>query len=354
MLRPLTRPLTRPLARLRYAAEQGARVAWYAGHYAAVNRLRGPVTRPGDAPFKPTAPIPKLPDILQSIRALFERDFRNIEAGIYKAPELGTDPRKPIDKAIRFFLDAKKVDERRMDKRHSEVNIGAKAKHFPRYYLQNFHFQTDGWLSEDSANLYDTQVETLFAGTADAMRRQALVPISEYMDDKDQRDVSLLDMACGTGRFLREVKRNWPRTGVTALDLSPDYLAKTKRALSKWGRTRFVNAPAERMPVEKASQDIVTATYLFHELPPKVRQQVADEIARVLKPGGLFILVDALQTDDHPSFNSLLEFFPVAFHEPYFSTYLEEDFEALFSRAGLSAVQRQTGYLTKMAVYRKS
>ncbi|MCE8000797.1 MAG: class I SAM-dependent methyltransferase [Rhodobiaceae bacterium] len=349
----MLRPLARPIARLRYAAEQGARVAWYAGHYAAVNRLRGPVTRPGEVPFKPTAPIPKLPDIMNSIRELFERDYQNIEAGVYKAPEVGTDPRKPIDKAIRFFLDAKKVDERRMDRRHSEVNTGSKAREFPRYYLQNFHFQTDGWLSEDSANLYDTQVETLFAGTADAMRRQALVPIAEYLSDKDQRDVSLLDIACGTGRFLREVKRNWPRTGVTALDLSPDYLGKTKRALSKWGRVKFINAPAERMPLEKSSQDIVTATYLFHELPPKIRMQVAAEIARVLKPGGLFVLVDALQTDDQPSFNSLLEFFPVAFHEPYFSTYLEEDFEALFARVGLRPVQGQTGYLTKMEVFER-
>ncbi len=349
----MLRPLVRPIARLRYAAEQGARVAWYAGHYAAVNRMRGPVTRPGDPPFKPSSPIPKLQDIAQSIRELFERDLRNIEAGTYKAPELGTDPRRPIDKAIRFFLDAKKVDERRMDKRHSEVHTRANAEHFPRYYLQNFHFQTDGWLSEDSADLYDTQVETLFAGTADAMRRQALVPIAEYVADKDQRDVQLLDIACGTGRFLREVKRNWPRIGVTALDLSPDYLEKTKRALSKWGRAKFVNAPAERMSLEKASQDIVTATYLFHELPPKIRRQVAAEIARVLKPGGLFILVDALQTGDHEPFNSLLEFFPVAFHEPYFSTYLDEDFESLFASVGLSEVRRQTGYLTKMTMFEK-
>ena len=45
---------------------------------------------------------------------------------------------------------------------------------YPAYYLQNFHYQTDGWLSKDSARLYDFQVETLFLGSADTRRRQAL------------------------------------------------------------------------------------------------------------------------------------------------------------------------------------
>ena len=44
----------------------------------------------------------------------------------------------------------------------------------PDYYLQNFHFQSGGWLTEDSAHRYDTQVEVLFKGTANAMRRMAL------------------------------------------------------------------------------------------------------------------------------------------------------------------------------------
>ena len=46
---------------------------------------------------------------------------------------------------------------------------------FPDYYLRNFHYQTGGYLSERSAKLYDQQVEVLFIGSADAMRRQALV-----------------------------------------------------------------------------------------------------------------------------------------------------------------------------------
>ena len=36
------------------------------------------------------------------------------------------------------------------------VVIGGKR---PRYYLQNFHFQSGGWMTDDSASRYDTQVE---------------------------------------------------------------------------------------------------------------------------------------------------------------------------------------------------
>ena len=35
--------------------------------------------------------------------------------------------------------------------------------------------------------------------------------------------------------------------------------------------------------------------YLFHELPGSVRRAVAAEMARVLRPGGLVVLVDSVQ-----------------------------------------------------------
>jgi hypothetical protein len=61
------------------------------------------------------------------------------------------------------------------------------------YYLQNFHFQSGGWLTEESANRYDTQVEVLFKGTANAMRRQALPPLAEVFAGRDQRKLRVID-----------------------------------------------------------------------------------------------------------------------------------------------------------------
>jgi ubiquinone/menaquinone biosynthesis C-methylase UbiE len=66
-------------------------------------------------------------------------------------------------------------------------------------------------MTDESAQCYDTQVEVLFKGAANAARRQALLPLRKVFAGRDQRRLSLLDVGCGTGRFLDLVKQTWPR-----------------------------------------------------------------------------------------------------------------------------------------------
>lgn len=343
-----------PLSRLGYGVAQGARVAWYVGHYLAVNRMRGPLVPPGEAPVKLTGKTPGWQGLVAAMRELFERDWKNIEAGLYRAPAGIAVPSDAVAASLRFFRDARKVDERRLSRRHSEVMTEDLKKRYPRYYLQNFHYQTDGWLSPDSAKLYDTQVEVLFTGTAGAMRRQALVPLTRAFKGRDQRKLNLLDIACGTGGFVGDITANWPRLNVTGLDLSPAYLEEARLRLKKARSLTLVEANAEAIPMADASQDAVTCIYLFHELPPKIRKVVAAEIARVLKPGGIAVVVDALQTGDRADFDGLLEFFPIGFHEPYFSSYLAENFPVLFSHEGLAFEGATPAFLSKVMTFRKS
>ncbi|MEL7030582.1 MAG: class I SAM-dependent methyltransferase, partial [Pseudomonadota bacterium] len=230
----------------------------------------------------------------------------------------------------------------------------ARKQRYPRYYLQNFHYQTDGWLSRDSARLYDTQVETLFSGAADAMRRQGLVPIHDFMQARDPRETRLLDIACGTGRFLSFLKQAYPAMEATGLDLSPDYLEEARQLTDGRRGLDFVNANAEATPFEDASLDIVVSVFLFHELPPKVRRGVAAEIGRILKRGGLFVLVDSIQFGDRPGFDILIENFPAEFHEPYYLGYAREDLDALFGDAALTRVSLDMAFLSRVAAYRKA
>jgi ubiquinone/menaquinone biosynthesis C-methylase UbiE len=348
--------LMRDLGRARYAAAQGARVAWYMGQYLLARRISGPFNRPGEPKFKPQAQEGDPVRIRAAFLELFAKDRANIEAGLYPAPEdmRVTRALSTLRNSARFFADLPNVDARRLQRDGTEVRELAKDGHYPSYYLQNFHYQSGGWLSEESARLYDTQVEILFGGAADAMRRIALGSLARALKGKDQRRVTLTDLGCGNGRFLRQVLAAFPRIGATGLDLSPAYCEEARTRLAKWPQVDIVNGAAEQAPFADASVDAATCVYLFHELPPRVRRDVAREVARILKPGGVFVLADSIQMGDAADLDRMLEYFPVGFHEPYFGSYLKEDFAALFGDVGLELEETELAFLTKVMRFRKT
>ena len=163
----------------------------------------------------PAQASPSLPDrwqIYTDLAGLMAQDLANIEAGLYPLPDDHDGPlRTRLRRSRLFFEDLPAIHRRRERKAYREVLTGATAGTRPDYYLQNFHYQSGGWLTEDSADRYDTQVEVLFKGSANAMRRQALPPLAELFAGRDQRKLRFLDIACGTGRFLDFVKQAWPR-----------------------------------------------------------------------------------------------------------------------------------------------
>jgi ubiquinone/menaquinone biosynthesis C-methylase UbiE len=76
-----------------------------------------------------------------------------------------------------------------------------------------------------------------------------------------------------------------------------------------------------------------------------------NEIRRVLKPGGTLIFADSLQSGDKPAYDAVLDYFPIAFHEPYYAGYLSEDLDRLFS-PGFTLEERSLAYFSKVLSYR--
>jgi ubiquinone/menaquinone biosynthesis C-methylase UbiE len=334
--------------RLTYTAAQTARIAFYGAHYLAARVIaRDAFTAISGLKHK----MPSARALLGSMQALFREDWKNVESGLYPVP---VDVARDVARAtasLRFWADIPKVTRRQKQRGHSEA--AEKGEGLPRYYRQNFHFQTDGYLSEHSAKLYDFQVEALFAGTADAMRRRAFVPIANFIDARKGEDTTLLDIGAGTGRFLSFVKTARPKLKTVALDLSEPYLAQARAALARHGDAEFVLGAAESIPLPDASVDAAVSIYLFHELPPKIRTAVAKEVARVLKPGGLFVLADTIQYGDMPEFDGLIDAFPRLLHEPYYAGFAKSDLKALFEPAGLTLQATDLAYLTKISTFTK-
>lgn len=350
-------PRLSPLSiRAAYGARQALRMAWYIGHGVAMARISRRLRESASTRPRPhtDAPVPDRGQFVADMAALLARDLQNVEAGIYPVPADHDGSLSSLVERSRLFLeDLPAVHRRRQANAHSEVLTDETRGKRPRYYLQNFHFQSGGWMTDDSAKRYDTQVEVLFNGTANATRRQALPFLHEVFAGRDQRRLRLMDIGCGTGRFLDFVKQAWPRLPAIGLDLSEPYVKEAERHLSRWSRIDLLVGNAERVPVADASLDAVTSIFMFHELPPEVRRTVLREVARVLKPGGRFVIVDSIQHGDKPGYEGLIELFPQSFHEPYYTSYASEDFPALARDCGLAHTADSSAFLAKVMVFDK-
>jgi ubiquinone/menaquinone biosynthesis C-methylase UbiE len=349
-------PLSTAALRLAYGATQLPRMAWYVGHSLALRRLQqAQRKREGRVPRAQTAAsVPDRRRLYADMAELLRQDLANVEAGIYPLPA-DHDGSLPtlIARSRLFFEDLPDIHRRRQSGAHDEVFNEETRGTRPRYYLQNFHFQSGGWLTDESAARYDTQVEVLFNGCANAIRRQALPPLHEVLAGRDQRRLRLIDIGCGTGRFLDFVKQSWPRLPVLGVDLSDAYLRHARRHLRRWSRLGFAVGMAEALPVPDSSQDAVTSIFMLHELPPKVRRDMLRECARVLRPGGRLVLLDSLQRGDKPDYDGILELFPQNYHEPYYASYLDEDFAAMAKACGLVHARDVNAFISKVMVFDK-
>ena len=351
MSRTKTRAGAFAVDRSRQVAGAALKAAWWGATSLALRR----VANPGEAApkdFKPASPPAPEGFVRRAWREAFDKDAADVAAGLYPPMTPGAQsPAAALKQVADLIADAKDVEARR--RRGGGVEARGDAPPggaFPAYYRQNFHFQSGGWFTPQSARRYEAQVEALFAGTAGAMRRRALSLLAKAWRGRDHRDLAILDLACGSGAFLANLGAAFPRARLIGLDLSPAYLAEAARVS---GVGALIQANAERLPLADAGLDAVTCVYLFHELPPKVRPRVAAEIARVLRPGGLLAFADSAQKADEPHLARLLEVFPAYFHEPYYQSYGETDLTELFGAAGLRRVADDRAFLTKAMLFEK-
>lgn len=101
------------------------------------------------------------------------------------------------------------------------------------------------------------------------------------------KPASVLDVGCGTGRLLRQAGTYWPEARLIGVDPANGMIEMAKRLTPN---ATFYTGTAEALPLQDASVDLALSTISFHHW----RDQAAGirEIARVLRPGGYFLLVD--------------------------------------------------------------
>src|SRR5260370_3008969 len=122
------------------------------------------------------------------------------------------------------------------------------------------------------------------------MQRRLLDPVhSAVLHQAESRfkPVSVLDIGSGSGRLLRKVHDYWPEAHLSGVDPAQKMLEVARHLTPE---ARFYMGSGEALPLENASVDLALSTISFHHW----RDQAAGvrEVARVLRPGGSFLLAD--------------------------------------------------------------
>ena len=125
------------------------------------------------------------------------------------------------------------------------------------------------------------------------MQRLYFGPVHVKMLDLIKREGSeasprdILDVGCGTGRLLRAAAINWPEAQLWGVDPAAQMVSEASRLNPK---AAFKLGQAEALPFPDQSADIVFSSLSFHHWAD--HRKGLCEIARVLRPGGLFCLGD--------------------------------------------------------------
>ena len=134
-----------------------------------------------------------------------------------------------------------------------------------------------------------------WAATYDRSVMQSLFfrPVHAKMLGLLERELSadppgrIIDVGCGTGRLLRAVSARWPKTQVFGVDPAKEMIAEASR-LNPEGV--FKVGQAEALPFPDQAVDVVLSSISFHHWADHAKG--IQEVARVLRPGGVFCLAD--------------------------------------------------------------
>lgn len=101
------------------------------------------------------------------------------------------------------------------------------------------------------------------------------------------------DLGCGSGRLVIELARRAAGLHVTGVDLSGTLLDEARMHAAAAGiasRSSFRTGDAASTPFADGSLDLVVSTLSLHHWADPVT--VLNEVARVLRPGGAFMIFD--------------------------------------------------------------
>jgi ubiquinone/menaquinone biosynthesis C-methylase UbiE len=151
-----------------------------------------------------------------------------------------------------------------------------------------------------------------FAKSAQRLIKFRYVPFAKEIKrlvDKNlaNRSFTIMDIGCGPGFLLFQLKMLMPNARFLGVDASPDMieLARVKAREQGYNDFEFKVGPAENIPLPDGNVDVIICLNSFHDFQDS--QKTVNEVFRVLKEGGFFILKD--KNGSYPKWKMKIHFY---------------------------------------------
>lgn len=147
---------------------------------------------------------------------------------------------------------------------------------------------------------------------------------------------TVLDVATGTGQqAFAFAKRGYDVIGV---DLTESML-RIARKHNKSGLVKFEAADATHLQFEENSFDVSCVSFGLHDMPPRIREKVLQEMVRVTKPSGIIVIVDY----DLPrnKIGRTLIYRLISLYEgEYYKQFIVSDLNSLLRKTDVEVIER--------------
>jgi SAM-dependent methyltransferase len=157
----------------------------------------------------------------------------------------------------------------------------------------------------------------------DPVHRGVVELVAGHLDGHGAAQV--LDIGCGTGRLLRRAASRWPSARLVGVDPAEGMIENARRLTP--AATCLVGK-GEWLPLSDSSAEVAFSTVSFHHWGDQAAG--VREVARVLRPGGLFCLADIAL----PALAAALI--------PHSRIHTRGEMRLLFEQAGLTVVEQKS------------
>ena len=145
---------------------------------------------------------------------------------------------------------------------------------------------------------YDT---TTIAKTYDAARSHRPEVLRKWLDliavHAPPHPRLIVDVGCGTGRFTYPLAERF-QTDIIGIEPSEKMLKSARGKLGSNSRVDFRQAPAERLPLERGSADLVFLSMVLHHIEDPAA--AARECRRIVREDGRVCVRNCVRDTTYP------------------------------------------------------